>query len=449
MTDRLTRFSRAAGAHVPDATAMAVFMLVALVAIALAFGNGARATADAFYRGLWMLLAFSMQMTLLLLLSSALSATVLFRNAVRRLARLPRSLTGFLLLSVSLTSGLSYLYWGIGLALGPLIAVHFARAAEERGIRIDFPLFLITQFAATAIWEFGFSSTPALMVATEGHFLQDRTGVMPLATTIGAPSAIAMSVAFPLGLVGLARFMMPREPRPVSAYPDSCALIEPVAAAAALPGTARGLAAWSERTRVLPGVLAAFLAGWLWHHFAVRGLGIDLNAMLTVLLLAVLVTQGTIAAFTESIRGAVQSVWQILVLYQVYGGIAGLLQYTNVGEAFAKFFAGISTPATFPLFTAIAGTAIGLFVPSSGGQWVIQGYVTTEAAAGVGVSAQQGLLALIVGDQLANLIAPFWILVAAAIARIDFRTIYGYALVYAALWLLLGVAIVTWLPAGG
>ena len=204
MRDRLTRFTQAAGDCVPDATAMAVLLLIVLVVASLGLGNGAVATADAFYRGLWMLLAFSMQMTLLLVLSAVLSRTSLFRTMVLKLARLPRNRGQVVLIAVALNASLSYLYWGLGLALGPLIAVHFARAAEERGIRVDFPCLLATVFAASAVWQFGLSSTPVLMAATPGHFLEATTGILPLATTIGSPAAILMVVTYALA-VALAR----------------------------------------------------------------------------------------------------------------------------------------------------------------------------------------------------------------------------------------------------
>ena len=39
-----------------------------------------------------------------------------------------------------------------------------------------------------------------------------------------------------------------------------------------------------------------------------------------------------------------------------------------------------STPLTFPLLTAIGSSIVAVFVPSSGGQWVVQGFVTAKAA---------------------------------------------------------------------
>ena len=68
--DRLTRFSQLIGRVIPDAMSTAVGMLLLLALAALAIGNSGTAVMDAFYRGLWMLLPFTMQMTLILVLSA-------------------------------------------------------------------------------------------------------------------------------------------------------------------------------------------------------------------------------------------------------------------------------------------------------------------------------------------------------------------------------------------
>ena len=89
-----------------------------------------------------------------------------------------------------------------------------------------------------------------------------------------------------------------------------------------------------------------------------------------------------------------------------------------------------------------------VFIPSSGGQWVVQGYVTSRAAEQVGTTAQHGLLALSVGDHVGNLASPFWPVLMAGMARVDFRTFFGYGLVFAVLWFALGVTIMTLVPPG-
>jgi short-chain fatty acids transporter len=130
-------------------------------------------------------------------------------------------------------------------------------------------------------------------------------------------------------------------------------------------------------------------------------------------------------------------------MYHLYRGVAGLLQFTTLGATIGGLLAAVATRHTFAFFTALISTVVACLVPSSGGQWVIQGYVTVTAATAVGVPAQQGLLALSVGDQMGNLLTPFWAAVGAGIARIDFRRFIGYQFVYAAIFFVLGVLIFT------
>jgi short-chain fatty acids transporter len=170
--------------------------------------------------------------------------------------------------------------------------------------------------------------------------------------------------------------------------------------------------------------------------------------MNTMLLAGALILHRNVAAFTCAIRIAVTVCWPVLVLYHLYGGVAGLLQFTTVGERFAGAFAAWSTPLTFPLLTAAASAIVAVFIPTSGGQWVVQGFVTSRAAVQVGTTPQHGLLALSVGDHVGNLVSPFWPVLIAGIARVDFRVFFGYGVIFALLWFTLGVAIVTFLPPG-
>ena len=449
--DRVSRFAQGLGTLVPDAMSASVILLLIVAAAALAFGNPVTAITDAYYRGLWMLLPFTMQMTLILVLSTVVSGTMLFRRLVVSLARWPRTLTQVIALSVVLEAALSYLYWGLGVALAPLIAIHFSAAAEEKGISVDFPFLLATIAAAQSVWQFGLSASAPLLMATPGHFLQATVGVMDLRTTIWSAPALLMVITFPAGLILVARLLMPRHVTPLSHFPEASKLVsapvEPSAAGDAAP-EASGFAAWIERSPLVAGVLAAALVSWLYHHFVTRGATLDLNAMNTMLLVVAVVLYRNVASFTKAIRAAVIVCWPVLVLYHLYGGVAGLLQYTSVGERFAGAFAAWATPLSFPLLTAAASAIVSIFIPSSGGQWVVQGFVTSRTAAELGVTAQHGLLALSVGDHVGNLVSPFWPVLLAGIARVDFRTFFGYGVIFALLWFALGVALVTFVPAG-
>src|SRR5262245_6922360 len=199
--------------------------MLMVVGSALALGSTPAAISDAYYRGLWMLLPFTMQMTLILVLSALVSGTPFFRKIVVTLARKPRTLTQVIVFSVLLDAVASYFYWGLGLALAPLIAIHFAAAAEEKGIAVDFPFLLATVAAAQSVWQFGLSSSAPLLMATPGHFLQNTVGVMNLRSTIWSTPAILMEVIFPIGVIVIARILMPRPGLPLSRFRDAHALV--------------------------------------------------------------------------------------------------------------------------------------------------------------------------------------------------------------------------------
>ncbi|MCL4441503.1 MAG: TIGR00366 family protein [Firmicutes bacterium] len=451
---RLDRFARAAEGLVPDAITASVIFLVILFICALAMGNTVQKTMDAYYKGLWMLLAFTMQMTLIITLSSVFGSTPFFRQIILSLSRVPKSLFMVQAMGILLVAVVSYFYWGLGIALSPLVAVFFCNEAEKKGIKVDFLFTMAAFYAATSVWQYGFSSSEALLMVTPGHFLEKVTGIMPLSTTIWSPAAIIHVIAYTAILIVAARFFMPKNVVPISEYPEAHKLTEAnITGEYITMSTGMGEASkkltYSERLErftLVSVILCIALVGWLYYHFGVQKLSLDLNSLNAIFLLLCFLFHKNVYNFTRALQEGVKSSWSVIVIYHLYAALAGIIQYTNIGGKFAGALAGISTTYTFPLLMVIAGTVIAIFVPSSGGQWVIQGFITCKAAAAVGVTYQRGMLALMVGDQMGNLTSPFWYVIVAGIARIDFRKFFGYGLIFSGIWFLLGTLIFTFLP---
>jgi short-chain fatty acids transporter len=188
------------------------------------------------------------------------------------------------------------------------------------------------------------------------------------------------------------------------------------------------------------------LLAWLYMHFFVKNLSLDINSMNTIVLTLGVILHRNIFRFTRALREAVGLAWPIVLLYHLYAGVAGLIQFTPVGGFLVSLFDPIMTPYTFPILIVVISAVVSFFIPTSGGQWLIQGYVTVQAAESVGHTAQRGLLALSVGDHMGNLLTPFWAVVGASIARVDFRLMFGYRLIFAGIWFVMGTAAFTFLP---
>lgn len=445
---RVERFADVAEKYVPDAISSAVIMIIILFLFATAIGVPVAKTGEAFYKGFWMLLAFTMQMTLIITLSSVFGQSPLFRKVIMFLARVPSSAFQVMALATILTGILAYFYWGLAITLGPVIAVYFCGEAQKKGIKVDFMVLLATVFAAHSVWQYGLSSSPALLSATPGHFLEKVTGQMPLATTIWSPAAIINIIGYIILVLIVSRMLFPRTPKTIAEYPDAYKLIEDHQAEANAQddGKERTFSQRMERSKIMGYILIIGIAFWLYEHFFVKNLSLDLNSLNAVFLMLCFLLHRNIFRFTEALKEGIKSSWSVVVIYHLYAFAAGILQFTPAGEVIAKFLSGISTVATYPLLIAISGTIIAVFVPSSGGQWVIQGFVTSKAAETIGVSFQRGLLSLGIGDQMGNLCSPFWYVIVAGIARVDFRKFFGYGMIFAALWFVWGVLCFTFLP---
>jgi short-chain fatty acids transporter len=430
---------------VPDAITTSIILMIALVVLALGIGTPLTQTMDAYYRGLWSLLAFTMQMTLILVLSLILGATPFFKQIIVSLSRLPRTVPQVVMGAVLTSAVIAYLNWGLAIALGPLVAIHFCRQAEAKGLRIDFLFMLATLAGAGAIWQFGFSGSAPLLMATPGHFLEETTGVMPLSTTIWAPATIVLVISFLIVTMIAGVALMPKNVRPISQFAAAQASVVESCEPAPSPEK-RTVAIWMEHSPLMVAPLIVMLLGWLYLHFFAKNLSLDINSMNTIVLTLGVILHRNIFRFTRALREAVGLAWPIVLLYHLYAGVAGLIQFTPVGEYLVSLFDPIMTPYTYPLLIVVISAVVSFFIPTSGGQWLIQGYVTVQAAEAVGHSAQRGLLALSVGDHMGNLLTPFWAVVGASIARVDFRLMFGYRLIFAGIWFVMGTAAFTFLP---
>jgi short subunit fatty acids transporter len=51
-----------------------------------------------------------------------------------------------------------------------------------------------------------------------------------------------------------------------------------------------------------------------------------------------------------------------------------------------------------------------------------------------------------VGDHMGNLTSPFWYVIVAGVAHVDFRSFFGYGLLFAAIWFVIGAVVFTFAP---
>jgi len=135
-----------------------------------------------------------------------------------------------------------------------------------------------------------------------------------------------------------------------------------------------------------------------------------------------------IANFLKAINEAIAGASGIMIQFPLYAGIMGIMKYSGLIDVFAGFFVHISNDFTFPLFTLISAGVVNVFVPSGGGQWAVQGPIIIDAAQQIGVALPKCVMALTYGDQLTNMMQPFWALPLLGITGLKAKDILPYSL---------------------
>src|SRR5690606_27178737 len=93
-----------------------------------------------------------------------------------------------------------------------------------------------------------------------------------------------------------------------------------------------------------------------------------------------LLLHGTPRNFLKSLNHSVIFCSGIIIQFPFYAGIMGLMQHSGLADQVSQAFVSISTTKTLPLWTFLSGGLVNFFLPSGGGQWVVQGPIMLKAA---------------------------------------------------------------------
>ncbi|GAB3500226.1 short-chain fatty acid transporter [Nocardiopsis coralliicola] len=420
---------------IPDAFVFAIALTAVVFGMGLALtDHGPIQLVGDWYAGFWGLLEFAMQMTLVLVTGYALASSPPAERAIAWVARLPRGPLSATALTTLGAALLGMVHWGLGLIAGAMLALRVARSCRERGIRVHFPLLAAAGYTGLMVWHSGLSGSSPLLVNTPGHFLEDQIGIIPLSETIFQPFNLAFLAAMVIGAPLLLMSMHPRgeDTEEIGGSEEGTedggsggGAVLTRAARAALPPAQRLM-----HSRLLVGV--AVLAGLV---YAVPELlrsgivGMDLNLLNFVFLIAGLGLHGTLAGYSAAAADGAKSAASVIVQFPFYAGIMGIMEHSGLLEVISNWFVSFSTETTYPFWALISACLVNLAVPSGGGQWAVQGPIVINATEALGIDPGVGVMAVAMGDQLTNGLQPFWALPLLALTRLPAGKVLGYSAV--------------------
>lgn len=373
--------------------------------------------------GMWNLLAFSMQMALVLVLGSAFASAPIIKKILGAIANLAKNkLTGIVVVTVVSTI-CCWLNWGFGLIVGALLAKEVARRVKD----VDYPLLIASAYSGFVVWHAGLSGSIPLTI-TNGYKIGDVVYQADLTASVFHPMNIIMCLVILVGMPFINYAMHPDKDHTITVNP--AVLEDEKERTYEIKTPADKI----EHSKILLALTIIMGVVYIVRFFIEPKFGpakLDLNVVNAIFLFLGLLAHGDLRRYVDAIGDAAGGAAGVLLQFPFYAGIMGIMTAANAnGDSLASiisdFFVGISNTVTFPVWTFLSAGIINFFVPSGGGQWAVQGPIVMPAAAKLGVEAGRAGMAIAWGDQWTNMIQPFWALPALGVAGLSAKDIMGY-----------------------
>lgn len=417
--------------YLPDPFLFCIILTVAVFIAAMPLtGQGPLAVVRHWGDGVWSLLAFAMQMALVLVLGTAMATSPPMQKVLKWLAGIPKTAFQSIVFVTFIALVACWINWGFGLIVGAILAKEVAK----QGRRVDYRLLIASAYSGFLIWHGGISGSIPLTIANVTESVTAQTGgvltaSVPTSTTIFAPFNLMICVAFLLVLPVVNALMHPSDSDIVVIDPKL--LREEPEKVFPRNTPAEKL----ESCRYLSLVVVLLCLVWLAHYFATTGFTLNLNVVNLIFLMLGVFFHGTPIRYVTAIGEAIKGAGGILLQFPFYAGIMGIMVGANIvtgatlAGVISHAFVAIANDVTFPLFSFLSAGIVNFFIPSGGGQWAVQGPILMPAGAALGASPAVTAMAIAWGDAWTNMIQPFWALPALGIAKLGARDIMGFCIV--------------------
>src|SRR3954454_9307060 len=199
--------------YLPDAFLFAIVLTLITALLAAIFVTpNVLDLIGAWYKGLWNILTFALQMALILLTGYVVAQSPPVSRFLNWLASKPRNQGQALALTIVIASIASLINWGFGLVVAAIMARFIGKRLEN----IDYAILVSAGYAGFIVWASGLSSSIAPAVSTPGssaNITEQETGqVLGFGQTIFTWWNILPVILIIVLLIPLYWWMMPKEP---------------------------------------------------------------------------------------------------------------------------------------------------------------------------------------------------------------------------------------------
>ena len=183
------------------------------------------------------------------------------------------------------------------------------------------------------------------------------------------------------------------------------------------------------------------------YQVATKGFmgALSLNFIITFFLTLNCFLYPTPTSFVGIHRDCMKLGTEVLIQFPFYAGIAGIMSDSGLAAVIVAAIVSVATVGSLPVWSYISASVVNLFIPSQGGQFIIQGPLLVGAAQELGCDVMTVINAFVYGDEATNLLQPLYILPALALVNAKLKDVWGimaFVWFFWTIFTILGFAIV-------
>ena len=442
----LNAYARVFQRWLPSPFTIAV-LLTAVAALLALKDATAQDVLGAWSEGLWnpALIRFGFQAMFMLVLGHVLAlAPPVLRALGRAIDWIVQTPTQAPAKVALLSMIMGWLNWGLGLIAGAILVRGVMDRRRDEGedsalAGISLGVLGAAGYSGLLVWHGGLGGSAPLKVAESGHLASlvpnaPWVSELPEALTLSETALTGWSQSVTWTVIAIVTLTFGWLGHRIAGErgPDLPATAsEPVNTST--PPQDEGLANALDRGLTVPIVLGlACLVGagfWAMQSGPLLKLSFLTPDWINMVLLgAALLAHGQIRGMLLALDEAIVGASGILVQFPLYFGIMGIVSGTGLGTWLADSLVGATSAAWLPEALFMSSGILNVFVPSGGGQWAVQGPLVLEACHSLGVPLERGIMAMAFGDELTNMLQPFWALPLLGITGLSARDILPYTL---------------------
>lgn len=415
------KFQFAADKLIPDAFVFCVILaLITFVWAALATKTSPIKMVTYWYDGFWTQSTFAFQMTIMVVVCASFAKAPQIRKALDRLATLAKTPRGCMVVLMIFGYVSSFVNWAFCTVVTPILAMRMAKNVKG----LHFPMMVAAGYTTMILGQcLGPSASLYALVASEDHFLADKIGVLTQNQTTYNPMNVILWLILAVVVMVVSILTTPPESEIIE-FHGELAEEDIVEEAVTNPTPADRL----NGSHILMWIVAAIGIVYIVWSFINNGFlgSLSLNFMIFLFITLNCIVYNTPKKFIAAIRDSMVLATDVMIQFPFYGAIMGMMTSSGLGEMIVNSLSGITTAHTVPLVTFFSAWVLNLFIPSQGGQWIVQGPIMVPLALEKGAYIPHILNAFVYGDETTNLLQPLYLIPALAVVNVPLKKVWGY-----------------------